>query len=889
MTCCFRLPARRLTPIIFYLLLSAASSYAQTTIKGQVKSKIDGRGVQGINVMLRDRKSATVLNYSTTDHNGAYILSVSSATDSLLFSISGFNILKQSKTIANHSQLLNFEVSPQAISLKEIKVNPPKIRKLNDTISYLVDGFTDPNDRTIGDVLKKMPGIEVKPDGSILYNNKPINKFYIENKDLLQGRYGIATNNIEAKDVASVQVLENHQPVKALKDREFTDEAALNLKLKDNAKGVLIARAKAGAGLSPALWNNELFSMYFNKKQQNMNTYKGNNTGEDPGSDFNSYYKDAERINNGALLSLQSPGTPAISRRRYLFNRAHAFSINNLWTTTKDMQLNTNISYLKDRQDKSSFSQSTSYLPGDSIFSIQEKIASGESINQLDGSLQFNTNKEKYYLDNVLSFKGKWNQLSGTIFSSDTVFQQLHTPQYAAANTLKIIRNYKKISLKMTSYTAYSRIVQKLNILPLLYTNLFSNTENFNSMRQDLRVDRLSSNNELSFGLNRNSWKQNYAIGFNINNQQFRSGLIPETAAGVSGNLTDSLSNNLHWNKQEIYFNPDYTYLFNQLRAKATLPMSYNTLQTNDQYTEQKKSINRLFFNPALNLHYDLNLFLALSANIGYSHQLGEINNVYTGFIMQSYRSLVRNDGQLPEQQNQSYALDLNYRHPLHAVFANFNMRYFRNKTNLLYGYDYQGILQIKKTYMIPNITSGYNYGSRISKGIDAIAGSINLEATYYTISSSQISQNQLLNFKTTTYFIKPGFYSKIQSWASLSYDFQFSKSRNKIDHTVGPLNVIAANTQHIDLSLFPAKGLTLNLMHEYFYSSAIAAGSRTMHFADTGIKYKFRNMEFSAEYDNIFNAKQYISASYSETSSYYSAYDLRPAQLILGLRFKIK
>ncbi len=882
-----RLPGSILT--FFILCLSAAGAYAQTTIRGNVKSNTDGKGMPGINVMAIDKKSAAVLRYGITDNNGDYLLSFKSPADSLLLTFSGFNIAKQSHTIGNRSQLLNFEVSPQPIKLKEIKINPPKIRRLNDTISYLVDGFVDPDDRTIGDVLKKMPGIEVKPDGSILYNNKPINKFYIENQDLLQGRYGIATNNIEARDVATVQVLENHQPVKALKNREFTDEAALNLKLKDNAKGVLIANAKVGAGLSPILWNNELFSMYFNKGRQNMNTYKGNNTGDDPGSDFNSYYKDGGKTNSGGLLSVQSPSAPAISRQRYLFNRAHAFSINNLWTTGKEKQLNFNMSYLNDRQDKSSFSRSTYYLPGDSIFSIQEKISSRESISQLDGSLQLNTNKDKYFLDNVLSFKGKWGQTAGIVAQADTVFQQLHSPQYAFANTLKLIRNYKKISLKISSYTAYTRSPQTLNVQPLLYDNLFSSSDDFNSMQQEVTQDRFTSNNELSFGLNSNSWKQNYAIGLNVNLQQFRSKLQGQMPTGVLGSEIDSLSNNLHWNKREVYFDPDYTYVFNDFRATASLPLSYNALYTNEQYTAQRKNINRLFFNPVFTLHYDLNLFLALSANAGYTHQLGEINDVYTGFIMQSYRSLVRNDGQLPEQQNQSCSIDLNYRNPLHAIFGNAGIRYFRNKTNLLFGYDYQGILQIKKTYEMPNVTSGYNFSTRISKGIDAIAGSITLEVNYFNTSSSQISQNQLIAFKSKTYLIKPGFYSKIQSWASVSYDFQLNRSKNKIYNATIPLRAISANNQHTRLSLFPAKGLTLNFTHEYFYANAIAAGNRTMHFADTGIKYKYKNMEFSAEYDNIFNAKQYISASYSEISTYYSAYDLRPAQVILGIRFKIK
>ena len=96
---------------------------------------------------------------------------------------------------------------------------------------------------------------------------------------------------------------------------EFTDQAAINLKLQASAKGVVVATAQLGAGLSPALWNNELFTMYFNKGRQNMNTYKGNNTGTDDGSDLKSLYPDNVNDKQGSRLSVQSP-SPLLSVKK---------------------------------------------------------------------------------------------------------------------------------------------------------------------------------------------------------------------------------------------------------------------------------------------------------------------------------------------------------------------------------------------------------------------------------------------------------------------------------------------------------------------------------------------------------------------------------------------
>ena len=73
--------------------------------------------------------------------------------------------------------------------------------------------YATPADKNLSDVLKRLPGIKVEENGQIKYHGEPINKFYIDGSDFMDGRYGLATENISPSDVASVDVLENHQPV----------------------------------------------------------------------------------------------------------------------------------------------------------------------------------------------------------------------------------------------------------------------------------------------------------------------------------------------------------------------------------------------------------------------------------------------------------------------------------------------------------------------------------------------------------------------------------------------------------------------------------------------------------------------------------------------------
>ena len=74
---------------------------------------------------------------------------------------------------------------PSDIKLKEVKIKSNRVSVKEDTITYEVSGFRMPQDRSIADVLKKMPGLEVLPGGTIRFEDKNISKLYIEGMDLM--------------------------------------------------------------------------------------------------------------------------------------------------------------------------------------------------------------------------------------------------------------------------------------------------------------------------------------------------------------------------------------------------------------------------------------------------------------------------------------------------------------------------------------------------------------------------------------------------------------------------------------------------------------------------------------------------------------------------------
>jgi len=197
----------------------------------------------------------------------------------------------------------------EAIALKEVTIKASKVREHGDTLTYNVASFADQNDRSIGDVLARVPGFEVnKQNGQIMYEGKPISKFYIEGLDMLGGKYGVATNSLPQVDVGSVQVIKNHQPIRVLEDFTYTDDAAVNIRMKEGAKTRWVTSFNGGAGISHdmGLWRLEGFGLRVKSDFQTMLTYKTNNTGQNIGRETTNLFSLDDFESLSEYISLNS-------------------------------------------------------------------------------------------------------------------------------------------------------------------------------------------------------------------------------------------------------------------------------------------------------------------------------------------------------------------------------------------------------------------------------------------------------------------------------------------------------------------------------------------------------------------------------------------------------
>ena len=183
--------------------------WSQTTLTGFVVD-FQKQAVANIKVILTPVGQTTIIAHAFSDDKGHLAVSFNTLHDSLDVSLSSLDYARQTKRIGNQTQEILYTLIPDVRQLETFTVRASPIVRKGDTLSYLVQSFAGRTDRSIEDVLRRMPGIEVEQGGRILYNGLPIEKFYVEGLDLMDGRYAPVSRSFPHEAVATLEILENN-------------------------------------------------------------------------------------------------------------------------------------------------------------------------------------------------------------------------------------------------------------------------------------------------------------------------------------------------------------------------------------------------------------------------------------------------------------------------------------------------------------------------------------------------------------------------------------------------------------------------------------------------------------------------------------------------------
>lgn len=901
--------------ITMLLALTALTAHAQKTVIEGTVLDAQGKTVDAY-VTVAPKGTGNILGFADTDAKGHYKLEFTTQADSVTVTASGLAIGNQVKIVKNQSQRLDFRVKEQTVQLKEVSVRAQKIRQNGDTINYLVGAYQQQGDRVIGDVLKRMPGIEVADNGGIKYNGKAIKKFYVEEMDLLQGRYGLATNNINASDVATVQVLENHQPVKMLQGKELSDDVAINLKLKDSAKGTVAINTMLGGGIQWAggwhigsrplddgqtvigqnpLWTAEVVGMYFAKRRQNMTLYKGNNTGDDVSKELTQHYSS---INSVSLYPFCPTGTvmpsgSGLPQKRTFDNHSHILTMNHLEKPNKDTELGLNIAYYNDRIRREGNSVGDQFISDDSRLLTSETMTSETKVNNLNVQARYNWNAQNGFLANVLKFDTNWNsdrvdgQLSsertGTApvnYGNNRVRQHFDRPQLSVSNTFNTIRNIGKNTFDLHFSAGYAH---RPNTLTVGIDSLQQGTQT--AYTQDVNSHHIAGRFNTSYGIRvADVFRFNYGISASAN----LHGIVTDLDGFTPPAGNNQLSNDLWYNTYCLALGQSYKYETPDLDITLGLPLELYTQTLDDKIRKDKHGYTHLLFFPSLSMNWSITRDLWFNAGASYSKTLGDPGGIYSGYIMSNYRAFQRSYvEQLSETKNYGANVGLRYRSAIRALFAKVGFNYRRTHDNQIYGYNYEGATSVVQAVNQPTTASSYSVSGEASKGFDFLRSTIRVFGGYGLSESERLISQSLYQYRAHNIRFGGALSFSPFEWLGVVYTSGFSQSFSYTEGHRDEAVRVKSNTKRLSMSVYPTKTLTLTLAAEDNYNN-LTDKNRHALFGDATAKLKLKHIDLELQLNNLFDQRQYTRVNYSGLDIYTQTSQLRPRNIIGTIRFKL-
>lgn len=870
--------------LLSYIVISmcCCGLFAQTRIHGVVCDKESSEPEVGVMVSVLTVDESAFLGIATTDGEGKYEIVFNTDQDSVRVSVSGFNIRKETKVIKASDQECSFRTVYDKLAIKESIVKSEPIKRTGDTLTYYVGNYLDSTDRSIGDVLKKLPGVAVAESGKIFYNNKPINKFYIEGLDLMEGRYGIVTNNVRARDVSKVEILENHQPVKSLRDIISSNSAAVNLRLKDSGKGSVIAAVQAGLGYSPAMWNTQAAMMYFSGKYQSLSTFKSNNSGEDILAELSDQYEQHQE--SSAMISIVPP-VPDLDNERYMDNRTFALSVNNLVKidSVGESTLNANVTYYNDYQKYSHSTEIIEYLPGSSVWSLKERNLAHDRKERIEINANYTHNGDKaYFRERMILGVGR-EKGAGVV--SDTVCHNLRVkPDYRLKNILNVVRTANNgWHFSFQSETQMSGEDLAYEVYPPLFELVSLHGK---KAVQRFSTVSLDTKNHLSVSrfLNRDIRVTGLA-GVDYQNR----GQVSSLDFNMMGQIPDSLKNDVSYNYFRPYFNASLTYSTGNIEVSAGGSLESVHLGIDDHISDtfQKKTATSL--NPFLRVNYRFSPSLMLITSFTRQRILSP-NSPWlgNGLIMTSFRTISGQMSRIVDSHYTSFDTQLRYADALSSLFGSLEFSLWRNKSDVISGGIYAGVVSIVDYKNADNLNWGYRIDGRMEKRFSAISTTIGIPFGYHRTFSDSYRNGRI--FQTRTEEIPWGL--KVSSRVSRSINFSYNMTASIITGSLSDSEQKLPQMTTLNQKLIARlsqKRFSVSVLGEHYFNKSELYGKNSVFFIDATLSLRLKKFEFILEGRNLLDYDTYVKRALTGSIEIQNINAIRPASVTLKIMFNLR
>ena len=895
------------------ILLVAGTTHAQIKLTGVVKDSV-GNPLEMANVIALNKATNALDSYGFTDSKGRFKLTLKeNANYSIKASYIGYKT-SDVKINTKSADIVKNIVLKSDNTLDEVNITykiPVSIK--GDTLVYDADSFKVGTEKKLGDVLKRLPGVEVNADGEVEVEGKKVGKVMVDGKDFFDGDSKIAVQNIPANAIDKVQVLKNFSEVDQLKGvQDNSDNLALNIKLKKGKKNFWFGEVTAGAdGGDRYLAHPKLF--YYSPKYSINLLTDMNNIGKMPftrrdyfrftggfrpgGSNGTSFNVASSDI---GFLSLQNNRAKDIEAKFAAAN--FSYSPKKTWDlsgfaiysgTKTELEQNSTRNYINNGFDETTtstteqesnlalFKLSSSYKPNVNnhfdydIFTKISKQTEDQKFtsSQITGDILQTQSQNPFSVNQNLNYYYTLNDKNIFALSSQHLFQD-EDPFYNA------------------------------NLEQLSFSNLLSLTSpgvgNSYDVSQNKRVKTNKFDARLDYYYVINSKSNlNFKLGTTLSSQQFNSDIFETLNGNDSAISAPDTMNDVEYTFTDLYAGFNYKFI----TGIFTFDQGVTLHSYNAKNTQLGTSVSDKFSEFLPNASVKLQLKKSESLRLGYRKTVSftNINSVAEGYVFNNYNRLYSGNRNL--ESAYSHNVNLNYfsfnMFNYTNVFAsiNYNKRINATTGNILPIGVNQISTSINSIFPNESLSGSANLQKTIGKFKGTIGGRLSLSKSISSIASLRDTDNDPntapvevrtdRESRSFTKSLRTGISSNFRT--APNFDFGYNVTINDYNQG-GNISKFTTHSPYLNLDILFLKNFTFTSRYTYNNYKNETQTLNNYSFLDLDLTYqkKGSKWEYSLEMTNALDTtsinRDNTNAIYTSTSTYI----IQPRFTVLSVKYNL-
>jgi len=892
-------------------LLITSFVFAQDPIKlSGVISDTEGQPLPSANIIAFNKESNKMESYGITNTHGAYKLALKTNTPyRIRASFVGFRAdtieVSISETATDITQNIVLTELSNALGEVVLATDIPIVVK-GDSIVYHAEDFENGTEKKLGDILKKLPGVEVNDDGEIEVEGKAVQKVMVEGKDFFDGDSKLAVENIPSDAVEKIEVLKNFSEVGQLKNvSNNQDNVALNIKLKEGKKSFWFGDITAGAGGDERYLVHPKLFYYSPKKSINLIT-DVNNIGEIPFTrrDYFKFSGGFKNMHNstGTSLNLTSDNLGFSLLKN---NKAKAIdtkfgAVNFDYQIKEGLDLSGFFIYSGTENVLQEY-RNTAYINGGITEDSEKNVVQNNQLGLGKFSMAYKPNTRlqvNYDIFGKLSNQTEEVELTSNYNAINNTINELKEDDpYSIqqhANLYYTFKNDHILSAQIQHYLAkenpfYSSTFQNVenpeDELP--FYNLFSYQLNQNNygLNQDktVKTNKTDVKFDYYYVLNKRS-NLTFTGGHLYTIQDFNTGIFQTLDNNETIDFTDTeFNNDVNYRFSDSYLGGSYRLLKGKFILNPSLTVHHYSL-INDQLGLENVE-NKTFISPNLFVNFSIKKSETIRFTYSRVAQYADVYSFAEGYVLNNYNSLYQGNRSVENGIYDTWRLSYNSFSFYNGTNVNANITYINKQDPVKNSLVFDGINAVSTPINSTVADESLSTFGRVDKSFGKFKLRVNSRLSFnnnYNILADEITKSKSFTQRhqasiQTTFDKGPNFEVGYQH---LVDDIENNNSTNRY----------ITNRPFVKLETILFKDFILNADYSFYNYSDEDRSLNTYQFLNADLYYRKGESpwEYRLGITNVLNTNSINNSSFTENFSTTTEYIVQPRYWIATVKYNL-